>query len=256
VEIAGKVAIVTGAASGIGRASAVALAARGAAVVVADVDEAGGKETVALIEAGGGRASFVAVDLSRREEVFELFAKTTELYGGVDIVHNNAGIVSGEPEWPNMTTDRMALMMAVNLGAVVYGTHCAVAAMTERGGGVVINTASVEAIVPMPMDPIYSATKAAVMRFSESCRGLAGSHRVRVNAILPGGVRTPILNKTGDGTRPAAWLAPILESGAMPLLEPEDIAAEVVAMVEDDSRVGEAKVLSPVPIEAFQQIGQ
>jgi NAD(P)-dependent dehydrogenase (short-subunit alcohol dehydrogenase family) len=249
VEIAGKVAIVTGAASGIGRASAVALAAR-------DVDEAGGKETVALIEADGGRASFVAVDLSRREEVFELFARTAEAYGGVDIVHNNAGIVSGEPEWPNMTPDRMALMMAVNLGAVVYGTHCAVAAMTERGGGVVINTASVEAIAPMPMDPIYSATKAAVMRFSESCRGLADSHGVRVNAILPAGVRTPILNKTGDGTRPAAWLAPILESGAMPLLEPEDIAAEVVAIVEDDSRVGEAKVLSPVPIEAFQQIGQ
>jgi 3-oxoacyl-[acyl-carrier protein] reductase len=256
VEIAGKVAIVTGAASGIGRASAVALAARGAAVVVADVDESGGKETVTQIESEGGRATFVAVDLSRPEAVSDLFNRAKELYGGVDIVHNNAGIVSGEPEWPDMTPDRMALMMAVNLGAVVYGTHCAVQAMAERGGGVVINTASVEAIVPMPMDPIYAATKAAVMRFSQSCSGLAESHHVRVNAILPGGVRTPILNKTGDGTRPAAWLAPILESGVMPLLEPEDIAAEVVAMVEDDSQVGEAKVVSPVPIEAFQQIGQ
>lgn len=256
MEIAGKVAIVTGAASGIGRASAVALAARGAAVVVADVDEGGGKETVAQIESEGGRATFVAVDLSRREAVIDLFARATDVYGGVDIVHNNAGIVSGEPEWPDMTTDRIALMMAVNLGAVVYGTYCAVQAMAERGGGVVINTASVEAIVPMPMDPVYAATKAAVMRFSQSCVGLAESHHVRVNAILPGGVRTPILNKTGDGTRPAAWLAPILESGVMPLLEPEDIAAEVIAMVEDDTRVAEAKVVSPVPIEAFQQIGQ
>lgn len=246
-----KVAIVTGGSSGIGRATSIALAAAGAVVVVADVDAAGGAETVDSIEQAGGTASFVLTDLSKGDDISALFAAVTEAHGGVDIVFNNAGLVSGEPEWPDMTADRIDLMLAVNIGAVVRGTYEAVKAMASRGGGVVINTASVEALVPMPMDPVYSASKAAVMRFSESCKGLHASHGIRVNAILPGGVRTPILNKTGDGTRPAAWLAPMLEGDAMPLYEPEDIAREVLALIEDDSVAGAAKVISPVPIEAF-----
>ena len=249
MEIEGKVAIVTGSASGIGRASAVALAEKGATVVVADVDADGGRETVRLIESDGGRALFVETDVSSRESIFATFARAKDEFGGVDIVHNNAGIVSGEPIWPEVTPERMALMIDVNFGGVVFGTYAAVGAAAERGGGVVINTASIEALVPTVQTPIYAGTKAAVMRFTESCVGLNDSHNLRVNAILPGGVRTPILNKTGDGTRPAEWLESLLDESQ--LMEPEDIAAEVVAMVEDDSRVGEAKVVSLAPIEDF-----
>lgn len=256
MDIAGKVAIVTGGASGIGRATCAALAERGARVVVADIDKTGGETTVAQIESRGGQATLVSVDLADQQAVFDLFEQATNLYGGVDILVNNAGIVSGEPEWPDLSPQRIALMLGVNFAAVVYGTYCAVHAMEKRGGGVVVNISSVEALVPMVMDPVYSGTKAAVMRFSESCRRLADTHHVRVNAVLPGGVRTPILYKTGDGTRPAAWVAPILENEDIPLLEPEDIAAEVIGLVENDSFAGEAKVVSAVPIEFFEQFGR
>ena len=101
MEIEGKVAIVTGAASGIGRATAIALAAEGASVVVADIDATGGVATVGEITGADGSATFVACDVTRPESIANLFAQAEAAYGGVDIVYNNAGISSGEPHWPD-----------------------------------------------------------------------------------------------------------------------------------------------------------
>lgn len=243
MEISGSVAIVTGAASGIGRATAVALGREGAAVIVADIDAPGGAETVRLITAGGGRATFVAADVAAPDGIRELFDSAERIYGGVDIVHNNAGIMTGgAPNWPDCELEKVALVVNVNVAGVIMGTREAVARMRKRGGGVVVNTASIAALAPMPMDPIYAATKAAVVLFTQGCAMLAKTENVRVNAVLPGMVETPIIAKTGDGTIPAAWLGPAI--AATKMLQPEDIAAAVLDYIRDDSKAGDHRIVS------------
>jgi len=243
MEIAGKVAVVTGASSGIGRATALALAREGARVVVADLDAAGGEETVRQAKAAGGAATFVRADVSTPAGVRALFDDTERIYGGVDIVHNNAGIMTGgDPNWPDCTLEKAALVINVNVAGVVMGTREAVHRMRKRGGGVVVNTASMAALGPMPMDPIYAATKAAVVLFTQSCKMLNDTDHVRVNAVLPGMVDTPIIAKTGDGEKPAKWLEPAI--AVVKMLTPEAIAAAVLDYIRDDSKAGDHRVLA------------
>lgn len=243
MEIEGKVAVVTGGASGIGRATASALAEAGASVVVVDVDDPGGRETVAAISQRGGSAIFVLADVSDTEALRGAFGAAEAEFGGVDIVHNNAGIVGGGPPWPETPAERLALGVAVNLGAVVVGTRLAVDHLARRGGGVVVNTASIAAEVPLPDDPMYAATKAGVVMFTRSCARLKATHGIRVNSVLPAMVDTPILYKTGDGTAPAEWLEPMLAISE--LLSPEEVAEAVLALVRDDSAAGEARMVVP-----------
>jgi NAD(P)-dependent dehydrogenase (short-subunit alcohol dehydrogenase family) len=236
MEIAGRVAIVTGAANGIGKATALALAAAGASVVVVDIDQSAADGTVDEIRRRGGVALAVRADVSLPADVRAMFARAEEAYGGVDIVHNNAGLVSGEPVWPDGELERIVQVIGVNVGGVAMGTQEGIRALRRRGGGVIINTASVAALAPMPIDPVYSATKAAVVRISESCAPLAGE-------VLPGVVDTDMTHRhTGDGTRPASWLAPVLSN--MTLLSADDIAAVVLELVRDDEAVAVAKVVA------------
>lgn len=243
MDIDGKVAVVTGGSSGIGRASAYALCDAGGAVVVADLDEAGGEVTVSEIGDRGGTALFVRADVSDVADVRNLFEVAAAEMGGIDIVHNNAGIVGGEPAWPDTPAERLALGVAVNLGGAIIGTRLAVDHLRRRGGGVIVNTASIAAEVPLPDDPMYAATKAGVVMFTRSCARLNETDAIRVNAVLPAMVDTPILYKTGDGTRPAAWLEPMLEIST--LLTPESVADVVLELIRDDSAVGEARMVVP-----------
>lgn len=243
MDIQGKVALVTGASSGIGRATAIALAAEGATVAVADIDRAGGEETVRAIAGADGRASFFEADVSTPAGIAGLFASVEAAYGGIDIVHNNAGIMTGDaPGWPEASMEKIHLVIGVNVAGVMMGTRAAVHALRKRGGGAVVNTASVAAFGPMPFDPIYAATKAAVLSFTQSCAMLAETENIRVNTVLPGMVDTPIIAKTGDGVTPAAWLRPALEATTM--LRPEDIAESVLDFVRDDSRAGQAELVA------------
>ncbi len=243
MEINGKVAIVTGGGSGIGRATALMLAGEGAKVVVADVDDAGGASTVVSITAAGGSATFIHADVSDPAGVEGLFSAAEALYGGIDIVHNNAGIMTGgSPNWPDASNAKIASVIGVNVAGVMMGTREAVKYMRKRGGGAVVNTASVAALGPMPMDPIYAATKAAVVLFTKSCAMLKDTENVRVNAVLPGMVDTAIIAKTGDGTTPAQWLAPALAVTKM--LQPEDIARQVLAFIRDDAAAGQDVVVA------------
>lgn len=247
MEIAGKIALVTGAASGIGRATALALAHAGAAVVVGDLDEVGGAETVRQIAAAGGRAAFVRGDVATPDGVRALFAAAEQQFGGLDIVHNNAGIVSGStPPWPETPLERIALLTSVNLAGVEMGTRAALDAFAKRGGGVVVNTASTAALGPMAMDPMYAASKAGVVLFTQSCKSLKDTHNVRVNAVLPGMVDTPIIQKTGDGQTPATWL----RVNPARMLRPEQIAAAVLDFVRDDTLAGETRVVANPPAPA------
>lgn len=241
MQLAGKVALVTGAGAGIGRASAEALAAGGASVVVVDLDEAAAIVTVDQIRAAAGTAVAVQADVSLAADIRRMFDEATRVFGGVDIVHNNAGLISGEPLWPDGSLERVAAVIAVNLGGVAMGTQQGIVELRKRGGGVIINTASVAALGPLPSDPVYSATKAGVVRIVESCVGLA-AEGIRVNAVLPGMVDTDMTMKhTGDGTRPAAWLGPVLASTL--LLSAAEIAAVVLELVCDDTAVGECRVI-------------
>ena len=242
MELAGRVALVTGAANGIGRATALAFARAGASVVVVDVDQAAAEVTADEVRAGGGVALAVRADVSVPDDVRAMFARAEDAFGGVDIVHNNAGLVSGEPVWPDGSLERMMRVVAVNLGGVAMGTQEGIRALRRRGGGVIVNTASIAALGPMPLDPVYSATKAAVVRITESCAALA-NEGIRVNAVLPGVVDTDMTHlHTGDGTRPASWLAPVL--AATTLLSADDIASAVLDLVRDDAAVAVAKVVA------------
>lgn len=245
MEIAGKVAVITGAGSGIGRTCARALADLGASIVVADIDEDGGRETVAAITAAGGTAEFVKVDVSRLDDLAAMFGVAGERFGGFDILCNNAGIVCGEPLWP--ATDPQVLMtqVMVNLGGVILGTRLAIEPLRARGGGVVVNTASLGALLPLEDEPGYSATKAGVVMFTRACGALQRTHNIRVNAVLPWLVDTPLLAKTGDGSTEAAWARQARQ--ILPVLSPDDVAAAVIEIVRDDSLAGHYRVVGDLP---------
>jgi NAD(P)-dependent dehydrogenase (short-subunit alcohol dehydrogenase family) len=244
VNLDGKVAIVTGAGSGIGRATALAFAAEGTSVVVADVDEAGGNETMGQVHDAGGTASFMRTDVTEPRSVEALVADTESRFGGLDIVHNNAGLVSGEPLWPDITPETLLRVMNVNLGGVVLGTRLAIPALKRRGGGAIVNTASMAALFPMAVDPIYSATKAGVTMFTRACAPLA-EEGIRVNAVLPGLVDTPLLPKSGDGQRWADWAYAARDH--MGVMEPSVVAEAVLDLVRDDDAVAQERVVGALP---------
>jgi NAD(P)-dependent dehydrogenase (short-subunit alcohol dehydrogenase family) len=146
MDIAGKVALVTGAGSGIGRASAMRLAAEGASVVAVDVNDHGADETVAQIEVDGGKAAATRADVTSVHDVKSMIEFAERTFGGLDILHNNAGIITGEPRYPENEPAHWIRMVEVNLTGVILGTQMAIPAMKKRGGGAIVNTASMAGI--------------------------------------------------------------------------------------------------------------
>ncbi|MBQ75359.1 MAG: hypothetical protein CMQ20_10115 [Gammaproteobacteria bacterium] len=239
MDIEGKTAVITGGSAGIGLAIANALADAGiGAIVIGDIDDANGEAAVAGIIDKGAKSVYKHTDVSNADDIRALFDEAVKNFGQVDIVFNNAGIMLGEPAWPEVAIERLGLGVQINLLGVMYGTRVAIDVLSQSGGGLIINTASPAGFGPLPPDPMYAATKAAIINFTLSCATLQASHNIRVNAILPGTTDTAILNKSGDGTTPAAWLKPFI--GMLNLLTVEDIAKGAIDVIEDDSRVGEA----------------
>ena len=232
MDIKGKRAIVTGSASGIGRATALMLAERGAAdIALVDVDAAGIEESARLVAARGGRASVHRLDLADIAATETWFAA----HGDGDILHNNAGVVSGANQFPEMPVDRIGWVVDVNLTSLVVATQIAAQAMRARGGGVIVNTVSTIALGPGFRDAMYAATKAGVMMFTRCCASLKEEWNIRVAGVLPGLTDTPILHTTG-GDRAADWMAPVLANNER--CKPEDIAAAVIDLIEDDGLAG------------------
>lgn len=236
----GKVAIVTGGSSGIGRATALALAEAGASVVIADIDEAGGLETVRLITEQGGNAAFVRTDVTRREDLERMVAFAEETFGGLDILHNNAGIVTRRPRFPDTPPQNWEQTLAINLWAVIAGTQAAVPAMKRRGGGVIVNTASMAGVIAYQPDPIYGATKHGVVGFTRALAYLKDEANIRVNCVCPGVVDTPLLTKGTEDLTPEERAQRDAIISRMPLIPASEIAEAVLEFVRDDTLTGQA----------------
>jgi NAD(P)-dependent dehydrogenase (short-subunit alcohol dehydrogenase family) len=246
MDVRGRVAIVTGSATGIGRATAIALAREGArAVVLADLATSELEQTAESVRAEGAEGLPLRVDVSDLASLRDLFTETLRRFGGLDILHNNAGLGEGQSVWPDVDPDRCRAIVDVNLTGVILGTQLALAPMQAGGGGVVVNTSSGGAFIPVPQQAVYAATKAGVVHFTRSCEPLFASHGVRVNCVCPGLVDTPMMRGTGDGVTVADWLRPI-HDGVM-LLQPEDIAAAVLDLVRDDAKVAEIVTVENQP---------
>lgn len=248
MHIAGKAAIVTGAGSGIGRATARALAKAGAAgVLLADVDAEGVEASRDLVMAANAdcKAITAVTDVTSLASLEAMYETALAEFGSFDIVFNNAGIVSGPPPFPETDPARVKLVIDIDLTSVIVSTQLAVRHLRERGG-VIVNTASTGGLSPYLADAPYAAAKAGVIMFSRSCKDLHEACNVRVNAVCPGVTETPILEKLGGGSRPD-WLTPIMDN--IQVLTPDDIAKAVLDIIGDDSMAGEYVVISNEALE-------
>ena len=226
-----KVAIITGAASGIGRATALRFAEEGARVVVADLNEAEGAELAASI-----KGTFVAVNVSNEASVIAMYERVVEVYGGVDILFNNAGISPPDDD-SILDTDLEAWkrVQDVNLTSVYLCCKYGIRLLIERGGGSIINTASFVAVMGSATSQIsYTASKGGVLAMSRELGVQFARQGVRVNALCPGPVNTPLLQElfAKDPERAARRLVHI---PAGRFAEPEEIAGAVLFLASDDS---------------------
>ena len=226
-----KVAIITGAASGIGRATALRFAEEGARVVVADLNEAEGAELAASI-----KGTFVAVNVANEASVIAMYERVVEVYGGVDILFNNAGISPPDDD-SILDTDLEAWkrVQDVNLTSVYLCCKYGIPLLIERGGGSIINTASFVAVMGSATSQIsYTASKGGVLAISRELGVQFARQGVRVNALCPGPVNTPLLQElfAKDPERAARRLVHI---PAGRFAEPEEIAGAVLFLASDDS---------------------
>jgi len=233
-----KAIIVTGAGNGMGRASALAFAREGGGVAVADINAADGQATVRQIADAGGRAIFVQCDVRRAADVQRLVAATVDAFGGVDVLHNNAGVVvyGTVVDMPEEDWDRV---LDINLKGPFLTCKYAIPEMRRRGGGSIVNTASVQAFATQQQVAAYSASKGAIVSFTMTVALDHAAENIRCNCIAPGSIQTPMLEAAANlfsAHDPAQALRdwgrahPLGRVGT-----PEEVAKLVLFLASDDA---------------------
>jgi NAD(P)-dependent dehydrogenase (short-subunit alcohol dehydrogenase family) len=236
-KLENRVAVITGAASGMGRATALLFAQEGASVVVADADAAGAQDTVENIRAAGGKAVVSCTDVTKAPQVEAMINLALQTYGRIDILHNNAGVIivkfledTSEEEWD--------WVLGVNVKSIFLAVKYAIPCMKRQGGGCIINTASTGSFMGQYMTPAYIASKGAVLLLTKTLSLDYAKFNVRVNCICPGAVDTPMLRRHFNKS-PDPDLAARREQDLMPIgrfLEPEEIAEGALYLASDAAR--------------------
>jgi NAD(P)-dependent dehydrogenase (short-subunit alcohol dehydrogenase family) len=214
-----KVVLITGGASGLGRATALSVAELGAEVVIADVDETGGRETASAV---GGH--FVAADVADLESNLAMVRFATETCGGLDHAFLNAGVATGTGLGDEFELDRYRRAMGINLDGVVFGVHAALPALRARGGGSILATSSLAGLTGVPLDPIYAANKHAVVGLVRSLGPALAPEGVRVNALCPGFAVSAL----------TAPLAEAIKNMGLDLIPAETVAGAALTLLAGD----------------------
>jgi len=233
-QLQGKVAIITGAASGIGRETALLFAKEGAKVLLADFNEVGAVETVGMIKKASGEADFIKVDVSEASDVENMVKKAVSKWGKLDIIFNNAGIEGKLVSIADTAEADFDRIVAVNLKGVFWGMKYAIPAMIKNGGGSIISTSSIAALVGIENIPVYSATKGGVIALTRAAAVENFKNNIRVNCICPGFIQTPMVDRfIGDNPEAKAGYAAAQPRGHFG--KPENIAQAALFLASDAS---------------------
>jgi len=228
----GKVGVVTGGGTGIGRATALAMARAGAAVVIGNRDAAKGEEVVGLIRQAGGRAVFLKTDVSRPADAEALVRRAVEEFGRLDLAFNNAGMDGQQVPLHQQDIEQASVLFDVNIKGVFYCMKYEVEQMLKTGGGAIVNTSSIFGLNGYPGWSLYVATKHAVTGMTKAAALDYAKQNIRVNAVGPGPVETPLLAKgTGGDPHSYAAFVPMGRIG-----QPDEIADVVVWLLSDAAR--------------------
>jgi 3-oxoacyl-[acyl-carrier protein] reductase len=241
VKLQGQVAVITGAGSGIGRASALAFAEAGACVLAADLNAAGAAETVEQVRATGVEAEPFEVDVTSAEQVEAMVQRAVDRFGRIDVLFNNAGLPQAFTPFENSTDALFDRIMDVNVRGVFYGCRAAIPRMKAQGGGVILNTASTAGIRPRPGLAVYNASKAAVITLTKTLAVELAPHRIRVVSICPVATDTPMLPSfigVGQGADEAEGRRRFISTIPWGRLNrPEDIARAAVFLASSDAEM-------------------
>lgn len=233
-RLSGKVALITGAASGIGAATARLFAREDAKVVVADVMVEQGQQVVSEIRAAGGEANFVRCDVTKADEVKAAVDLAVGTYGRLDVLHNNAGIEGPQADTVNYPESEFDRVIGINLKGVYLGLKYGAQAMLARGGGSIINTASVAGLVGFPGLIAYNASKGAVIQMTRTAALEYAKQGIRVNAIAPGVIETPMVQRLLS-TQPEAYNAFVAMEPVGRFAKPEEVARVALFLASDEA---------------------